>query len=248
MALSSTHVSQSAGRIRLGFLDGLRGLTALYVVFYHVYHPLVNGVLKDNPLRLTLIWAAAGRYAVSVFIVLSGCVLMLPVTRSATSALAGGITGFMRRRARRILPPYFAALVLSLLLVWLFAAPLGTPGRYGNALLPAFEIPNLLAHALLLHNLNAKWIFTINSALWSVATEWQIYVLFALLLRPLSQRIPMWTLVPSGLLLGVALHTLLGITSAASFWFIGLFDTLGTAMACPVCGCAAVVCDWLRAE
>jgi peptidoglycan/LPS O-acetylase OafA/YrhL len=223
MAPTSSHTGSTQPRVRLEFLDGLRGLAALYVVFFHVYHPLADDVLRDGALRWAMVWAAAGRYAVAVFIVLSGFVLMLPVTRSSNGALNGGLSGFMRRRARRILPPYFASLALSLLLVWLFERTLSVAGRYGNALLPAFNIDTLAAHALLLHNFSDAWIFKINSALWSVATEWQIYFLFAIGLLPLTKRIPVWVCVPIGVLAGVLIHVALGVTSAASFWFIGLF-------------------------
>jgi peptidoglycan/LPS O-acetylase OafA/YrhL len=223
MTPASLHTGSKQPRVRLEFLDGLRGLAALYVVFFHVYHPLADDVLREGALRWAMVWAAAGRYAVAVFIVLSGFVLMLPITRSSDKNLNGGFAGFLRRRARRILPPYFASLALSLLLVWLFERQLSVAGRYGNALLPAFGIDNLIAHALLLHNLSDDWIFKINSALWSVATEWQIYLFFAIGLLPLAKRVPVWLCVPIGVLAGVVIHTMLGVTSAASFWFIGLF-------------------------
>jgi peptidoglycan/LPS O-acetylase OafA/YrhL len=221
MALSSSHATSKP--VRLAFLDGLRGLAALYVVFFHVYHPLANDVLQNGALRYTMIWAMAGRYAVAVFIVLSGFVLMLPVTRAGDGSLRGGLTGFLRRRARRILPPYFASLALSLALVWLFEKPLSIAGRYGNALLPAFAPDNLIAHGLLLHNLSDAWIFKINSALWSVATEWQIYSLFAVVLLPVARRLPVWVCIPFGLLTGITVHMVGAVTTSAAFWFIGLF-------------------------
>ena len=77
--------SQS-GRVRLAFLDGLRGLSAFYVMLYHL------GAPAGLPLGLSLAWEWThfGRSAVGVFIVLSGYSLMLPVARSADGHLRGG--------------------------------------------------------------------------------------------------------------------------------------------------------------
>jgi peptidoglycan/LPS O-acetylase OafA/YrhL len=208
---------------RLVFLDGLRGLAALYVVFYHVYHPLAHYGPLSFPVNILIGWAAAGRYAVALFIVLSGFVLMLPVTRSNTKTLVGGIRGFLLRRCRRTLPPYFVALAFSVVVVALFENQLNTPASYGESLLPVLSPGPLLSHVFLVHNLNREWIFTINSALWSVATEWHIYLVFAFVFNPLSKYIPVWILIPLGLALGIALHVGLGINSGAALWLLGLF-------------------------
>ena len=74
------------GRVRLAFLDGLRGLSAFYVMLFHLGAPV------GLPLGLSLVWEWThfGRSAVGVFIVLSGYSLMLPVARSADGHLRGG--------------------------------------------------------------------------------------------------------------------------------------------------------------
>jgi peptidoglycan/LPS O-acetylase OafA/YrhL len=208
---------------RVAFLDGLRGLAALYVVFYHVYHPLTHYGPLLFPVNLLIGWAAAGRYAVSVFIVLSGFVLMLPITRSGTRTLPRGVSGFLMRRGRRILPPYCVALVLSVVVVAIFEGLLSDPTFYGESLLPVLSPGSLLSHVFLVHNLNREWIFSINSALWSVATEAQIYLVFALVLLPLSKRLPVWSLIVLGLGTGVVLHLGLGINTGASLWLLGAF-------------------------
>ncbi len=58
-------------------------------------------------------WLSWGQVAVDVFIVLSGYCLMLPVAR-AGGALRGGPVGYMKRRARRILPPMLASLGVAM--------------------------------------------------------------------------------------------------------------------------------------
>ena len=72
----------------LGYVDGLRGLAALYVTGCHAY--LTYAVLySSHPqdawsagLLCSLSWLQYGRSAVAVFIVVSGYCLMLPVLRA----------------------------------------------------------------------------------------------------------------------------------------------------------------------
>ncbi|WP_410959855.1 acyltransferase family protein, partial [Salmonella sp. SAL4356] len=57
-----------------------------------------------------------GHLAVSIFIVISGFCLALPVV-AAGDRMRDGSLNFFKRRARRILPPYYGALAFSLLLI-----------------------------------------------------------------------------------------------------------------------------------
>lgn len=88
---------------RYPFLDSIRGLAAVYVVLYH----LTNGCYRTTGQYK---WAQLGHYSVSVFIVLSGFCLMLPVAVNQTRTFPSGLSVFIKRRARRVLPPYYAAL------------------------------------------------------------------------------------------------------------------------------------------
>ena len=98
------------GRVRLAFLDGLRGLSALYVTVFHIGLPA--GL--PPPLIFALGWSRFGHSVVGIFIVLSGYSLMLPVARSKNGQFRGGVWNYLKRRAFRILPPYYAALALSI--------------------------------------------------------------------------------------------------------------------------------------
>jgi peptidoglycan/LPS O-acetylase OafA/YrhL len=112
--------AKEAPRLRLEFLDGLRGLAALYVVFHHVslFSPSSPNpsILLHVFIKLYTHVLAFGHQAVVVFIVLSGYVLMLPVARTQDGHMPKGVWDYFKRRARRILPPYYAALILSFLL------------------------------------------------------------------------------------------------------------------------------------
>jgi peptidoglycan/LPS O-acetylase OafA/YrhL len=161
---------------RLRGLDGVRGLAALFVVVHHVFLRAFPGYPADRAPA----WAAPfifGRFAVVVFIVLSGFSLSLSPARRGWRL--GGVSGFLRRRARRILPAYWAALALSLAVAWLVMPPPGqaAPGPGSVA-----------ADALLVQNVVI--LPTPNGAFWSLAVECQLYLLFPLMLVAVRRRGP----------------------------------------------------------
>lgn len=176
---------RESASLRLDYLDGLRGLAALYVVAHHAFMQSTHAADRINhatPLVRSMKWLDFGHYAVAIFIVLSGYCLMLPAARSADGALRGGFVGYISRRAKRILPPYYAALLLTLVLVWFVPGLSFFDYVHWDVTLPAFKLDSIGAHLLLIHNLKKEWIYNISHPLWSVATEWQIYFIFPLFL------------------------------------------------------------------
>ena len=160
-------MSRPASR-RLAGLDGVRGLAALFVVVNHVFLRAFPGYPVDNA-PFWAGWFIYGRFAVVVFIVLSGFSLALSPVRRGWQL--GGISSFAQRRALRILPAYWAALVFSLVVAWLVAPP------------PGEALPDLRAvvvNGLLVQNLVSAP--APNRAFWSMAVEAQLYILFPLLL------------------------------------------------------------------
>jgi peptidoglycan/LPS O-acetylase OafA/YrhL len=178
-------------RLRLAYLDGMRALAALYVVAFHSLLGFSRESLVGRYRFLRAVFGF-GHEAVAVFIVLSGYCLMLPLVRERPEQLAPSFRAFVRRRALRILPPYFAALVGSLLVIYALA-PLrsGNTGTIWDDSLPALELGPILSHVLLVHNWAPEFTHRINGPLWSVATEWQIYFFFPLLLLPVWRRFGM---------------------------------------------------------
>jgi len=222
-------------RLRLNFLDGMRGLAAFYVMIAHIFSITAYG--GDGRLAASLppafVWATRGlnfpHYAVAVFIVLSGFCLMLPVARSEGGTLPGGLLGFARRRARRILPPYYVA--LSVVLAVLFASHRLV--KHTGAGATDLSAADIGTHYLLLHNLFSKYSMQIDIPLWSVAWEWQIYFFFALLLLPVWRRFGNTVTVALGFTLGLLPLLLLPQAfnlSWTSPWYLGLF-ALGMAAA-----------------
>ncbi len=175
---SITNSHNELNRIRLDFLDGMRGFAALYVLLYHIqqYYP-ISMKLPIYVYMITKLFMF-GTYAVAVFIVLSGFVLMLPVIKSENHSIKGGPFNFIYRRFRRIFPPYYAALIISLIIIYLFP----------HLAWGGFSRTSLIAHIFMVHNLNLEWQYGIDPTMWSVATEWDIYFIFILLLLPIWKR------------------------------------------------------------
>lgn len=225
-------IDRPAPPARLDFLDGLRGLAALYVVAFHAADWVEWGgrpLHERPPFGLGLL--AHGHAAVGVFIVLSGFCLMRPVVASG-GRLAGGVAGYLKRRARRILPPYYAATLLSLALIAAVPALNRPSGTAWDRCLPAFRARTLLAHALLTHNLDPRHRLKINAPHWSVATEWQIYFALPLLLIA-WRRLGIAATVALAVAAGLLPHLLLPAGKnydTACPWYLGLF-ALGMAAA-----------------
>src|SRR5690348_12487775 len=114
--------TRAATRPRLAGLDGVRGLAALFVVVNHVFLRAFPGYPVDRA-PVWAAWFIYGRFAVVVFIVLSGFSLALSPARDGWRL--DGVSRFARRRARRILPAYWAALAFSLAVAWLIVPPPG---------------------------------------------------------------------------------------------------------------------------
>ena len=220
-------------RLRLDYLDGLRGLAALYVVLHHAYYGLAAEASLPPLTAWLTYWLFLGRSAVDIFIVLSGYCLMLPIVRSGGSRLPSGAVDFFKRRARRILPPYYAALAVSLLLIACIPAlhTVSAPYALWNEALPAWTLDVIGSHLLLIHNLDPSWHSKIDYPMWSVATEWQIYFLFPLLLLPAWRRWGISATVLIAFVVGlVPLALFFDRFSGVSPHFLGLF-ALGMAAA-----------------
>ncbi|MBU8895494.1 acyltransferase [Corallococcus sp. M34] len=212
--------SPAPASLRLPFLEGLRGLAALYVLNHHMlqtvgWTPPTPGV--SAPWRHLVDLFVRGHSAVVVFIVLSGYCLMLPVVRSRRREMSGGWRTYLRRRARRILPPYYAAFAFSLLCV----LPSFLLGRESGR--HSFSPGNLVSHLTLVHNLFPEWVYATNGPLWSIATEWQIYFFFPFLLLPAWRRWGGAAAIGVGTAVGCALTWAFPSIHSAAPWFIGLF-------------------------
>ncbi len=176
MATSDPFADGRAPRPRIAGLDGIRGLAALYVVINHVFLRAFPGYPVDHA-PFWAAWFIYGRFAVVVFIVLSGFSLALSPARHGWRL--GGAAEFARRRALRILPAYWAALAFSLAVAWLI---LPQPGH------GVPDAKSVLVNGLLVQNIVGA--HSPNAAFWSVAVEAQLYLLFGLMVLIARRRGP----------------------------------------------------------
>lgn len=149
-------------------LDGLRGLAALYVVLFHCWLYTFPGYPNSSAPRVLDV-LMFGRLAVVFFLVLSGFSLAISPARHGWRS--GGVAQFLRRRAWRILPPYWAALAMSLV-VSLYVVP---ASHYGPP-----DGSSILVYGLVLQDV--FFAPTPNGAFWSIGVEAELYLLFPLVL------------------------------------------------------------------
>ncbi|MFM2223760.1 MAG: hypothetical protein RLZZ78_2017 [Armatimonadota bacterium] len=214
--------------IQLPYLDSIRGLAALYVAIGHIWQFLA---FQPPYAKMPNIFALLnfGHAAVGMFIVLSGYCLMLPIaTQGHVEQEAGWLQSFIRRRALRVYPAYIVAIVMSLVLIAATGVGLD-PQRLWTKGLNHFSGESIGSHLLLMHNLT-RFEWTITPPMWSVALEWQIYLIFGAVLVPLWKRVHPYVMFAALLGLTGWTATMPGL-SEKNLWFVSLFF-MGTIAAC----------------
>lgn len=156
-------------------LDTIRGVAIAWVMALHIcgacwgwdYRHWSDGLSLAGQTLVKVF--SLGRLGVPMFFVLSGFLIHYTFQRSNDRS----IRTFWLRRFGRIYPPYFVALVV-------FAVVQGCLWtRHGRN--------DLLNHALFVHTFKNEQFFSINSSFWSLAHEFQFYLLYPGLL--LVQRL-----------------------------------------------------------
>lgn len=201
-------MATATDRPHLAYIDGLRGLAALYVTAHHALAECIdsgyNRAVTGRVPSLAIVWLYNGEVAVQVFLVLSGYCLMIPVARSG-GTIRGGLADFARRRAWRILPTYYAALATCLLLPFLVPALRASEGPLRWRVTQPVTAPALVAHLMMVHHLSADWAYRIDYPMWSIPIEWWLYGLFALALVPLWRWLGTGALAVGTVAVGLAL-------------------------------------------
>ncbi len=152
-------------------LDGLRGLAALSVFVVHVW--LYGG--SAYPARETALDKAVFelRLALVLFFVLSGYLLWRHFARAT---FEGGrrvdLWQYVKRRAARVVPAYWAAMAGAVLLLW------GASSTRGVRLTPLDELP---LYALFAQNYSDGTIMRLNPVTWTVCVELAFYALLPLI-------------------------------------------------------------------
>jgi peptidoglycan/LPS O-acetylase OafA/YrhL len=162
---------------RLASIDALRGLAALGVVLYHAVDARGNDApqtLLRWPLFFFHSLTSFGYIGVFLFFVISGFCIHLQWARARAAGQTPEIRfgAFWKRRLRRLYPAYLIALALYLLM---------------NALSTGFKVTgsliyDVVMHLFMVHNLDPKTTYSINSVFWTLAIEEQLYLAYFLLL------------------------------------------------------------------
>jgi peptidoglycan/LPS O-acetylase OafA/YrhL len=154
-------------------LDGLRGLAALTVFVHHVWgHQLGS---KNTP-AMTDFWSVVGtelRLGLFLFFVLTGFLLYRGFLRHLHNGTKPDMRLYLRRRAARILPAYYVAVIGAIILV-LLADARGLP--------PTEQLP---LFAIFAQNYSHATFLTVDSPTWTLCIEVGFYLLLPLIVLAL---------------------------------------------------------------
>jgi peptidoglycan/LPS O-acetylase OafA/YrhL len=170
----STSVIKTYDSKHLKYLDGIRAVAALYVLIHHILIQIDYGKSAYSVLLISIF--QYGRFAVDVFIVLSGFCLMLPLTKGNTIHLTNN---FLKRRAIRILPTYYIAMALSLFLIYTIIGK--KTGSHWDESIPVTAW-DIFTHIFLIQDLFGETVYKINHTFWSISVECRIYLVFPLII------------------------------------------------------------------
>jgi peptidoglycan/LPS O-acetylase OafA/YrhL len=159
-------------------VDALRGFACLWVVLHHAFGE------GQAPPSIFARFCDIGWLGVSLFLVLSGFCLYYPLVRLAEPrSVSVALKTFFQHRARRILPTYLLSLVLALLIRARFLHQHHQP--LPELLTPWYDLP---LHLALLQNLRTDTFASLSSVTWSLALEWQLYLVFPALVALAARR------------------------------------------------------------
>ena len=152
---------------RLAWLDALRGIAALAVVFDHLGSHVLRSVRAE-----TVPWFDPGKYGVMVFFLVSGYVVPASLERR------GSIRGFWVSRVLRLYPLWGTA-ITALLVLNIF----GLASFRGAQQHPAAAAP---AHVLMLQDLLG--VPSAVNVLWTLSYEMVFYLILTMVFAAGAQR------------------------------------------------------------
>jgi len=167
-------------------LDGIRAFACLIVIWFHIYRiPRDLNVWTTQPFTDLLLntFLFFGKYGVTLFFVLSGFLLFMPFADALLFGRAWPSTRqFYIKRVFRILPAYYLSL---LLIVLLFQRQYLQPQHWKE----------LGLFFVLLMDSSSATFKQLNAPFWTLAIEWQYYMLLPLLV--LGMRLIVWRVTPA---------------------------------------------------
>ncbi|TGD72326.1 acyltransferase [Mangrovimicrobium sediminis] len=157
--------------MRFHLIDALRGVAALWVVFFHAYEgghlPQLTELLPHFLVLFIFEWGDAG---VPIFFVISGFVIAHSITKDEVDGKY--ILRFAVRRSIRLDPPYWGSIVLVVGMTWLSATVQNEAMEW-----PGYQ--EIIAH--LFYAQGILGMEHINVIYWTLCLEIQFYLVFVFL-------------------------------------------------------------------
>lgn len=207
-----SHINNRAGNMtgihtnRLTGIDGLRGIASLAVCWFH----MTNTYSENSLVRFS---GQYGWLGVEVFFVLSGFIIPYAMLRGGYTFRNGWKT-FVGKRILRIEPPYLLS-VLLVLALW--HASSVAPDFKGSMPVEFFSAQTLLHLGYLNGIAGYPWL---NVVYWTLAIEFQFYLLASFIFGWLGNRNPFSVLLVDMSLMATSL---VFDSEVLVFKYLGLF-------------------------
>lgn len=172
-------------------LTGIRALAAGWVLLFHLQRSLIELFPSFAALRG---FFESGYLGVDLFFVLSGFILAYTYEDRFDQIDAAGVRRFLKARLARVYPVHLAVLLLLV-----FAVPLGRQLGMSFATRGPYEFAQLPLHLTLTHAWGFSEGLYWNIPSWSISAEWFAYLCFPLLVGPLSRVRGFWPAVSAAL-------------------------------------------------
>jgi peptidoglycan/LPS O-acetylase OafA/YrhL len=223
----------AAATARLTWLDGMKGISILWIAFFHFFTTYTNhrypdplgphyfssflsqcapssalGTLGCVVQGFFVAVSSVGFHAVAVFLILSGFGLTYSLAR--TGEPEGGWIGWYRGRLLRLFPMYWLAHLL-----YLVSPFVARPEPIDYRFVLSFLGDRIYPVSTLFYYINPAW--------WYFGLLVQLYIVFPVLFRLLQKLESVWFLVLCGAVTLISRYLLLSVLSAHGYYVQGAF-------------------------
>lgn len=156
---------------RLITIDALRGIAALSITFSHAAGNLIYTfeTLQNSWLSLATYPFSANIGRVYLFFLISGFSIHLSWCKNKIKTGTNKnieFIPFWKKRLVRLYPTYLIALTIYLVSELII----------GKLVFNQFLVWDLISHLLMIHNADARTVYSINGSFWTLAVEEQLYL------------------------------------------------------------------------